>query len=234
MMADNFVLDYYRVSTLLTPTSKTVFATEEQLHSWRPNPFETFEKPFLRIWDQCSGSQPDAMNYMMSRAPHHHLDTFEARKNSLTSHLQHNEWTPTPYVSFTTLAAAVEDLANMRTYKGNRGVQTLTVVDPNTRLRDGLPILDVAAEMDHYKIPDPYGKSNQYYKDHYVCLWQVTKREIVGHWLWNDLVARRDWYQEIIIPAFRQFNRKTVPKSPVDETCDLSTVMNKLCRRFLM
>ena len=62
-----------------------------------------------------------------------------------------------------------------------RGTQTLTVIDPDTRVRNGLPILDLADEMDHYNIPDPYGKSNEYYKGHYVCLWQVTEREIIGH-----------------------------------------------------
>ena len=49
----------------------------------------------------------------------------------------------------------------------NRGNQTLTAIDPNTRLRKGLPILDVAAEMDHYNIQDPYRKSNKYYNGHY-------------------------------------------------------------------
>lgn len=40
-----------------------------------------------------------------------------------------------------------------------RGTQKLTVIDPNSRIRNGLPILDLAAEMDYYKILDPYGKS---------------------------------------------------------------------------
>jgi hypothetical protein len=234
MMAEKFVLNHHTASSLLSPASKTVFATEEQLHSWNLDRFQTFDMPFLRIWDDCSGSQPDEKNCMMSRAPCQRLDTIQSRKTSFTTHLNHKDWTPTPYISFTTSAAAVQGLANLRANRNNRGVQTLSVIDPNTRLRDGLPILDVAAEMDHYKIPDPYGKSNQYYNDHYVCLWQVTEREIIGHWQWNDLVAHGNWYQEIIMPAFRQFGRKTVPKSPEDETFYLSAVMNKLSRRFLI
>ena len=32
-----------------------------------------------------------------------------------------------------------------------------------------------------YNILDPYRMSNKYYNGHYVCLWQVTEREIVSH-----------------------------------------------------
>lgn len=153
MMAEPPVLDRHIVSSLLSPASRTVVATEEQLHPWRTEPSITFEMPFLRIWDSYSGSQPvgnDPKKSMMSRAPRKRLDTIESRKSSLTTHLNHKERTPTPYISFTTSAAAVQDVAMMREYK-KRGSQTLVVVDPNTRLRDGLPILDVVAEMDHYQ-----------------------------------------------------------------------------------
>jgi hypothetical protein len=124
---------------------------------------------------------------MKSRAPRERLDTIESRKDSLTTHVDHGKWIPTPYISFTTSPTAVQELADMRAQR--RGVQTLTIVDPNTRVRNGLPILDLAAEMDHCNIADPYGKSNQYYNDHYLCLWEVTEGEIVGHWQWDDLIA---------------------------------------------
>ncbi|KAH8797576.1 hypothetical protein F5882DRAFT_287173, partial [Hyaloscypha sp. PMI_1271] len=51
-----------------------------------------------------------------------------------------------------------------------RGPQTLTIINPNTRIVDGLPILNVRTEMDHYGVKDPYRKSNQYYIDHYLYL----------------------------------------------------------------
>ncbi len=69
----------------------------------------------------------------------------------------------------------------------------LTVVNPDSRIRNGLPILDVVADMDYYNIQDPYGKSNAYYTDRFVCLWQVTEPEIVGHWKWSGLVENPDW-----------------------------------------
>ena len=154
---------------------------------------------------------------MMSRAPEMRLDNRESRRNSLANHLDYKKWdTPSPYISFTTSSTAIEDLAQMR---AKRGVQTLTVIDPNSRIKNGLPILDVAAEMDYYNIPDPYGKSKEYYVNHFVCLWQVTKVEIVGRWDWSDLAANKRWYQEVIVPAFKNF-AGTLPAA--DSTDSLS------------
>ena len=82
--------------------------------------------------------------------------------------------------------------------------------------------------MEHYGIADPYGKLNEYYKDHYVCLWEVTKREIVGHWQWNDLIAHKNWYQEIILPAFRRVDRKAV------EADSLLNLFTKLSRKSMV
>ncbi len=234
MMAEYPVINHHNVSTLLSPESKTVLVTEKQLHSWSTGRFQTFDRPLLRIWDHCSGSQPDEIGCMMSRAPLQRLDTIESRKTSLTTHLNHKEWTPTPYISFTISPAANQELATFRSQRKYRGVQTLTVIDPNTRLRDHLPVLDVAAEMDHYEIPNPYGKSNQYYVDHYVCLWQVTEREIVGHWLWDDLITNEDWNEQIIMPAFRQFRVERLPNSCGDMAFDLSTAVNQLSRKSLV
>ena len=232
-MAEHPSLDRRRASSLLSPPSKTVFAIEEQLHPWHTNRSKTFNMPLLRIWDHCSGSQPDENRVMMSRAPDQRLDTIKLRKTTLTTHINHGIWEPTPYISFTSSPRAVQDLANMRSQRNNRGNQTLTVIDPNTRLKNGLPILNVADEMSHYKILDPYGKANQYYDDHYVCLWQVTEKEIVGHWRWDGLVAKENWYQTIIT-AFLQFRAQTMSMVPRDEISDLTAGLNQLsCRAMI-
>jgi hypothetical protein len=112
------------------------------------------------------------------------------RDRSLAKHLDHKDWKPTPYISFTTSAKAVEELVNFRTRQNNRGIQTLIVIDPDTRLRDGLPLLDVAAEIGYYEILDLYGKSNQYHINHYVYLWEVIGKDVVNHWRWDELVAK--------------------------------------------
>lgn len=96
----------------------------------------------------------------MSRAPEMRLDNANSRQDSFTKHLDHKVWIPGPYISFTTSSTAIEDLAQMRVAK--RGPQTLTVVDPNSRIANGLPVLHATAEMDHYNIRDPYGQLNEY------------------------------------------------------------------------
>jgi hypothetical protein len=183
-MAEEPILNRDAALSLLRPPGNPF--VEDVQHSWSENRFPIFEVPFLRIWDCYSGSQPDK-GRMKSRASPQRLDTRESRKNSLATHIYHKTWEPTPYISFSTSPAAIQKLAVWRADR--RGPQTLTVVDPNTRIADGLPILDVRAEMDHYGVTSPYRKSNQYYIDHYLCLWEVTGREIIGHWKWADLVA---------------------------------------------
>jgi hypothetical protein len=104
------------------------------------------------------------------------------------------------------------------------GVQYLTVIDPKTRLMNGLPVLDVAAEMEYYSIPDPYKKEKEYYLSSYVCLWEVAKEEVVGHWEWDDLATNKDWYEEIIVPAFNKYREERDSAS----TFDMSEVMQSL------
>jgi hypothetical protein len=41
-MAENFVLNRHTTSSLLSPAPKTVFATEEQLHSRHTDRFQAF------------------------------------------------------------------------------------------------------------------------------------------------------------------------------------------------
>jgi hypothetical protein len=225
-MTEEQVLDGDAVLSLLCQPGNPF--TENLQHSWSVDGLPPFDAPFLRIWDSKSGSQPDNEGRMRSRAPRQRLDTRESRKNSLAIHINHKRWEPTPYISFTTSPAAIQEMAPWRA--GRRGPQTLTVVDPNTRIADRLPILDVRAEMDHYGLNDPYGKLNQYYINHYVCLWEVPEQEIIGHWTWNDLAANEDWYNDIILPAFR----KNATSRPLEEeTSGLLAAMNQLSCAFL-
>jgi hypothetical protein len=226
-MAEESVLNRDTALSLLRPPPGYVFVAEDLQHSWSNHQFPPFEKPFLRIWDSYSGSQPDNEDRMKSRAPRQRLDTQKSRKESLATHINHKIWEPTPYISFTTSPEAIQALADPRVNR--RGPQTLTVVDPNTRIADRLPILDVRAEMDYYGVENPYGKV-EYYTDHYLCLWEVTGGEVIGHWEWTDLVANERWYHEIILPAFREH---TIPRTLAEDTLDLSALMNQLSSMFL-
>ncbi|TGJ79524.1 hypothetical protein E0Z10_g9240 [Xylaria hypoxylon] len=197
-MAAYPILDRQTVLDRLLPPS------EEEAHPWKARPSTTFCEPLLRVWDSRTASHPEDDGCMMSRAPEMRLDDRESRRTSLSNHLDYREWTPTPYISFTTSKTRVEDLVGRRRY-AKRGAQMITVIHPNTRLRNGLPILDVKAEMDYYRIADPYRLNGKYYYDEYLCLWQVTAAEIVGHWEWSSLEKDGDWYQNTILPEFERF-----------------------------
>lgn len=86
--------------------------------------------------------------------------------------------------------------------------------------------------MDHYGIQDPYGKSKQYYIDHYVCLWEVTESEVVGHWEWEDLAEKASWYEGLIKPAFMEHERRSLfsSKPPCTNPFDLSTLFAQVSR----
>ncbi|KAF2806328.1 uncharacterized protein BDZ99DRAFT_523786 [Mytilinidion resinicola] len=221
-MAKENILDKFTVFDLLNGASPDL-STEERLRPWRHNRSHSFRLPLLRIWDTFSGSQPDEHNKMNSRAPNKRLDNIESRRTSLATHINHEDWMPTPFVSFTSSPAAVNELAEWR--KLRRGDQTLTAIDPSIRISNGLPILDLAAEMEHYDISNPYGKKDQYCIDHYVCLWQVTEDEIISHWKWDELAASENWYEDIVMPAFQNFSQSSIPKA---EDSDLSKIMDRL------
>ena len=143
------VITRQKVSQLLGADNISPFTQpEERRHPWSVNKSQELDCPLFRTWDDMSGSQPDKHNRMRSRSPNQPIDTHEARRKSLGIHLDHRIWTATPYISFTKSASALEDLAISRIRRG-RGVQTITIIDPAVRLRNGLPILDLAAEMEY-------------------------------------------------------------------------------------
>lgn len=227
------LLTRQKVSQLLRPITPNPFLkllVEEDWHPWSTTESQTLDLPLMRVWDSCSGSEPDENSRMLSRAPNKALNTAKSRKESLAIHLDHGEWTiPTPYISFTSSADALQELARKRDIKGNRGRQILTVIDPSTRISNCLPTLDVAAEMEHYSIPDPYCQGNRYYIHHYVCLWEVTPDEVVGHWCWYELSDLVNWYNEVIMPEFNRFRteKRSGHTSPLHVTSSPAPVADE-------
>lgn len=215
------------ISRRLKPTP---IKTEEDRHPWSPTICEDFQVPLLRIWDDRSGSEPDHNNAMMARADQEPLDTSEARKESLKTHADHSKWTDTPFISFSASPKAIESLISRRPWRSNNLPQRLTVIDPNVRLRARLPVLKMAAEMNHYKVPDPYSKEYAYYEDEYLCLWQVDAVEIVGHWDWVELCKNPRWYYVTILPAFREFRRKQSLADGASLTSDTYRLMESIER----
>ena len=62
--------------------------------------------------------------------------------------------------------------------------------------------------MRYYGVLDPYNRSHEYYKSHCICLWEVTEDESVGNWEWDDLIKTDNWYERIILPAFKEHNNR--------------------------
>lgn len=206
-MANYPVLTGEMVNEWLKPETVTnpIFTYEEKLHPWKPSPvFQSIPGPLLRTWDRHSGSQPTEESRMFSRDPEMRLSDRETRRTTLAKSLYHNDWTtPGPYIAFKSSQAGLEDLARLRIGR-KRGPQTVTAINPNVRIKKGLPVLNVQAEMRHYDIPAPKGYSDALYEDDYVCLWQVTKAEIIGQWDWSDLEDNPSWFQDVVLPAYNR------------------------------
>lgn len=224
---ENPLLNYAICLNLLR---SSVELDEEYRRPWSECHISFHDQPLLRIWDRCSGSQPGRSNRLLSRAPRQPLRTRETRKESLNIHANHAKWEPTPFISFTTEKAALQDLADMRVEK-KRGRQTLTVVNPNVRVANRMPILDMAAEMAYYGVQNPYGRSS-YYRNHYLCLWEVTEEEVVGNWAWDDLKEITNWYDEIILQEFMKHDQEANYATQVEKDLDLSALRHALPRKF--
>ncbi|KAI0145333.1 hypothetical protein GGR57DRAFT_517219 [Xylariaceae sp. FL1272] len=202
----------FALSKLRLPSANGRSDTEEDVHPWRVLDFEPMPAPLLRISIPTSGSQPNENGNMLARAPHMRLDSHESRKIALTSHYNPSNQEPTPFITFTYSVAAIEEMAQRYATEG-LGDITLTVIDPNVRLRKGLPLLSLRNEMRQYGY-DSYFKDHARYRpeepnNDYLALWKVMNDEIVGHWKWSDLRGESDqWYNDIIFPTFMEFGKR--------------------------
>lgn len=217
------VLDESKVHVLLNNDSRAM-SREEKKHAWKATlPVRLHDVPLLRVRDCYSGSQPDATGRMDARAPRARLHTRKARRVALATHINHKDWRSTPFISFTSSPAEIESIVDWRIKR--RGDQMLTVIDPAVRVAKGLPILDMGTEMAYYDADNPYG-GDKYCEGQYLCLWQVTKDEIVGHWPWVELVRAGDWYRNIVMPALRAFRGHRAMRK--EDGNDLLAAMNSL------
>ncbi|KAJ4263939.1 hypothetical protein NW762_005977 [Fusarium torreyae] len=219
----------------LSPAMDNAVKSAEFNRAWSPLALalrgENADVPLLRTWDIYSGSQPDINSGdMYAREPDLDLNTFEARRSSLEIHIDNSNWTPTPYISFTSSWDALQTFANFRDSQRSRKNQTITAIDPAVRLEAGWPVVCFGEEMRHYGIRDPYGMANAELRSHYLCLWRVLQNEIVGHWNWDDLSSNPNWYQDTILPAFRRFREERRRRELVDDdqVDVLSSAINSL------
>ena len=210
-MDTTVLLTRFTAKSLLCSAQPGVFKTAEDDRIWsrtwipalrtrEPGSVldQLWDSVLLRTFDAMSGSQPDAQHRMLTRDARMRLDTAEDRKNTLTTHGDHRDWTATPYISFTSSPHALQQLADSR-MNGKRGDQYLVVVDPRIRIEIGLPVLHYKEDKEHYGVQSRYERD--YWSGHYLCLWEVTPEEVVDVGVWNDLRGQRNWFEEIVMPA---------------------------------
>ncbi|KAB8264052.1 hypothetical protein BDV32DRAFT_145829 [Aspergillus pseudonomiae] len=99
----------------------------------------------------------------------------------------------------------------------------LTVVNPRVRAANGRHLLSVVNEMRYYGVRDPLGMSCD--EDEYLCLWMVSEEEVVGHWEWSELAKLDDWYEAIILPAFREHNKRFAARSSTTDSSNSSDIL---------
>jgi hypothetical protein len=138
---------------LLTPSLRKEAIT----HSWANPPDPTYGGPLLRVWDsRNSGSHPDESNRMLARLPCLQLRSRESRKESLATHADHTIRVPTPFISFSESVFNLQRFLSRR--KGPSYTGTLTIINPNTRIAHGLPMIKMQSELRYYGIQNPYGR----------------------------------------------------------------------------
>jgi hypothetical protein len=196
-------------------------------HSWAEfSDAGCFQGPGLRVWDINSGSHPDQTGRMQARLSRQRLDSRESRQKSLATHADYRKWEPTPYISFFSSASALKSFLARR--QRPRYSRRLIVINPNVRIAKGLPMIKMESELRYYEVQDPYGKDYSYYKDEYLCLWEVTPDEIVERWDWDVLVENENWYEDEVLPAFKEHNDQFLRRSQTGPAFDMSTLQSNL------
>ncbi|PWY65971.1 hypothetical protein BO70DRAFT_433225 [Aspergillus heteromorphus CBS 117.55] len=90
--------------------------------------------------------------------------------------------------------------------------KTVTVINPNVRRAVQLPTLSLGDELESRSLGRP--ASNYEFVGEYLCLWEVTPDEIVGHWRATDLVGLHAWYTRAVMPAFREHDERYFAAHP--------------------
>ncbi len=224
-MDPNTFLTYETAASLLRPKISLASISAEDERSWArqwtpalghlvPGSVldELWDCSLMRTYDAVSGSPPHHIDSrMLARNARMRLDEEDTRIETLSKHADHTTRVDTPYISFTNRPQSLQELANWRETR-NRGDQWIVVVDPRVRFELRLPIIRYSEEMTNYSIEPPY--RGDYWRNHYLCLWEVTPEEVVGVWDWDDLRHESNWYEEIIMPAVNRYRENRNSNQP--------------------
>ncbi|OJD13374.1 hypothetical protein AJ78_06163 [Emergomyces pasteurianus Ep9510] len=124
-------------------------------------------------------SQPDAIWRMLSRSPRERLDTAEARENNswLYMLIMGNGILLRLFHSHSPWMTSNEQPSE---YPKQERFRLFTVLNPRIRVENGLPILNMDAEMRHYEIPDHTTSQTNITKPNTSVYGNLQKRRLLG------------------------------------------------------
>jgi hypothetical protein len=78
-------------------------------------------------------------------------------------------------------------------------VVKVTIINAKARRADGMPILNMKEELEHYKARIPYGTSKKWRRDwydkEYIFPFRIPPGQIVGTWLWSEI---QQWLKDYL------------------------------------
>ncbi|KAL4948724.1 hypothetical protein BDW69DRAFT_188995 [Aspergillus filifer] len=86
----------------------------------------------------------------------------------------------------------------------------VTVVNPNVALhkKGDHHLLNLRNQSLHYGLKDVAEGHPEELGGWYAYIDRISKEHIVGHWAWKELKDNERWYEEIVLPAFKEHDRK--------------------------
>jgi hypothetical protein len=194
----------YANSAIRTPENYSSHADNALKHLW-DKPLLLFytngDDPSFFRHNQCSAGRLLAGNVSAA------MNTLDSRMHFLNEHLSGLP----KRLPFLTVCSSPQRFANeIARIPGRNGVTiSVALIDPRARLRAGLPIRHYVTEALRYRTCRhedlrELDEDFRLNKDQWLCLWEITPREIVYIWDLSELKSHQDWYETIVEPALRK------------------------------
>jgi len=202
---------------------------EEANHRWSVPPnVELRSRPLMRAWWFNSECLIHHGFGFFSGGSDILLETAEQRSLAIGDHADWGNRRKTPFISTATSLSVIDRIMNTFVDKeAERGIEIttckLTLINPNARLAAGFPILGMKKEIEYYKVKPRCGdlssdREGSFFNHEYLLPFYSGIKEIVGTWLWRDIIAWMnvnhknldEWYREVALPKFKAHERARI------------------------
>jgi hypothetical protein len=202
---------------------------EEANHPWSvPQNVELRSRPLMRAWWFNSECLIHHGIGFFSGGSDILLETAEQRSLAIGDHADWGNRRKTPFISTATSLSVIDRIMNTFVDKeAERGIEIttckLTLINPNARLAAGFPILSMKKEIEYYKVKPRCGdlssdREGSFFNHEYLLPFCSGIKEIVGTWLWRDIIAWMnvnyknldEWYREVALPKFKAHERARI------------------------